>query len=200
MLRTVYLHGEAAELFGLSFRVDVDSLGEAIRALGHQIEGFAAYVRAKDWQCVRGKSREEGMELDENMIGFRLGKADLHIMPVLQGSGGGGRGSSIGKIIAGVLLAGVAFFMAPALSAVAFGGITYGNLVTVGLGIALSGVSQLLSAQPKDDKDDDKESGVFSGSAQVARQGIPVPLVYGTAVLYDPPLISAGIHTEDVAP
>lgn len=195
MIRNVYLHGEAGKLFGKVFRLDVDSLAEAVRAIGIQVKGFRQYVEQRDWRCIRG-DLDKGMELGEEDVHFRLGKADLHIIPVIRGSGG--RGGFLGKIIAGVLLAGIAFFAAPALSAVAFGNVTYGQLVTLGIGMALVGVSQMLAAQQKDD-DKGRESGMFSGAPRVARQGDPVPLWYGEMVIRDIPIISSGIHTEDVA-
>lgn len=193
-MRTVYLHGEAAKLFGKKFELEVNSLSEAVRAIGCQVPGFKQYVAQRDFQCVRG-NRKAGICLGEDDVHLGLGKADLHIVPVIHGSGG--KGSAIGKIIAGVLLAGVAFFAAPALTATAFGSVTYGQLVTVGIGMALAGVSQMLSAQQKDDKE--KESGMFSNAPRIATQGMPVPRWYGHMVITNIPIISAGIHTEDVA-
>ncbi|MGK9084933.1 tail assembly protein [Brucella intermedia] len=194
MMRTIYLHGEAGKLFGKKFELEVNSLAEAVRAIGCQVRGFKQYVAQRDFQCVRG-NRKTGIYLGEQDVHFGLGGADLHIVPVLQGSGG--KGAAIGKIIAGVLLAGVAFFAAPALSATAFGGITYSQLVTVGIGMALAGVSQMLSAQEKDEKE--KESGMFSNAPRIATQGMPVPRWYGHMVVTNIPIISAGVHTEDVS-
>jgi len=199
MLRNVYLYGEAAKLFGRKFRLDVSSLSEAVRALGVLIPGFKQYVVTHDFQCVRGKSRKTGYVLDSEQIPFHLGKSDLHITPVIAGAGGG-KGAIIGKIIAGILLAGFAFFTAPALTATIGGtAITYGNIVTAGLGMAFMGISQLLSAQPKK-KDDsqDKGSSTFSNIPQVSEQGEPVPLLYGRFMVRNPPLISTGVITSDI--
>jgi len=196
MLRNVYLYGEAGRLFGRKFRLDVSSLAEAVRALAVLVPSFKQYVVAHNFQCVRGKSRKRGYVLDEAQVPFKLGSSDLHITPVIAGAGG--KGSAIGKIIAGVLLAGFAFFTAPALTATIGGtSITYGNLVTAGLGMAFLGVSQLLSAQPKK-KEDDKASSSFSNVPQVSEQGEPVPLLYGRFMVRNPPLISTGVITSDV--
>lgn len=196
-MRTIYLYGEARKRFGKSFTLDVRTLSEAVKALGVQIDGFAQYVRDNDWRCVMGKSRPAGFELDKDQLAFHLGNSDLHLTPVIGGSGGG-RGQAIGKIIAGVLLAGVAFFAAPALGATAFGGMTYGNLAMMGVAMAMQGVIQLISAQKKDEEKDDSSSS-FSGTPQMASQGRPVPLIYGRTVLFDPPVVSAGVESSDIA-
>jgi len=197
MLRNVYLYGEAGRLFGRKFRLDVSSLAEAVRALGILVPGFKHYVTTHNFQCVRGKSRKSGYVLDEAQVPFNLGASDLHITPVIAGAGG--KGAVIGKIIAGILLAGFAFFTAPALTATIGGtSITYGNLVTAGLGMAFLGVSQLLSAQPKKKDEEDKGSSTFSNVPQVSEQGEPVPLLYGRFMVRNPPLISTGVITSDV--
>lgn len=195
MMRTVHLHGEAGKLFGRKWRLDVETLAEAVRAIGVQVKGFQQYIEARNFQCIRGK-RKGGMELDDQMVTLRLGKSDLHIIPVLQGAGGGKMGG-IGKIIAGVLLAGFAFFAAPALGMASFGGMSIKSVGMLGIGLALSGVSSMLSAQKQDDGKDDK-SNLFTNTPEMATQGSPVPLVVGEIRISDMPIISARIITEKV--
>lgn len=199
MLRNVHLHGEAGDLFGRVFRLDVSSLAEAVRAIGCQVKGFREYLRNNSFRCVRGPNLDVGFELGEDDIEFGLGRSDLHIVPVVEGSGG--KGSGIGKIIAGVLLAGVAVWTAPSIMAGAHVGIaalagTPG--VVMGLGLVSAGVSQLLSAQAKPD-DKKSDSFGFSGSIATAQQGDVIPLIYGRVMVKNPRVISAGIYSEDIA-
>lgn len=199
MLRNVHLHGLAAEQFGEKFSLDVSSLAEAIRAIACQVKGFREFLTQHDFCCVRGRDPDAGLALGEDDLHFGLGKSDLHIMPVIQGSGG--KWSGIGKIIAGVLLAGVAVWTAPSILAGAHVGIaaiagTPG--LVMGLGLVASGVSQMISAQGKPDERKSDSFG-FSGAITTAQQGEPVPLIYGRIMVKNPKVISAGIYSEDIA-
>jgi predicted phage tail protein len=189
MIRTVFLHGEAGRLFGHEWRLDVDSLAEAVRAIGVQRKGFQQYIEARDWHCVRGCSIEGGYELDQDMVTLRLGASDLHITPVIRGAGAKAQG--IGKIIAGVLLAGFAFYMSAAAISTVFG-MTAKQIGMIGVGLALSGVSSLISAQKKTD---DKESNLFSSIQDVAQQGQPIPIVVGRYRVKNMPPIYNRIRT-----
>lgn len=189
MLRTVYLHGEAGRLFGHEWRLDVESLAEAVRAIGVQVNGFQQYIEARDWHCVRGKTIKGGYELDQDMVTLRLGNSDLHITPVIRGAGAKAQG--IGKIIAGVLLAGFAFYMSAAAISTVFG-MTAKQIGMIGVGLALSGVSSLISAQKKTD---DKESNLFSSIQDVAQQGQPIPIVVGRYRVKNMPIIYNRIRT-----
>lgn len=186
-MRTVYLHGEAGRLFGKRWRLEVDTLAEAIRAIAVQVKGFQQYIEARDWHCVRGRTIRGGYELDKDQVELRLGDADLHITPVI--SGAGGKMTGIGKIIAGVLLAGFAFFFAPA--GATFLGLSAKSLGMIGVAMALQGVSSLISAQKKSEK----ESHIFSSIQDVAVQGTPVPLLVGKFRCRDLPIIYTRIRT-----
>ncbi|SCM71478.1 putative Phage GP20-like protein [uncultured Pleomorphomonas sp.] len=190
MIRTIHLHGEAGRRFGRVWTLDVETLAEAVRAIGVQAKGFREYIEARDWRCVRG-DRKTGYALGDNQLTIQLGSAtDLHITPVVRGRGAKGQG--IGKIIAGVLLAGFAFFFAPA-GFTAFG-MTAKQIGMIGVGLALSGVSSLISAQKKTD---DKQSHLFSSITDVAVQGSPVPILVGRFRCKGMPVISNFIQTTD---
>lgn len=198
MIRTVHLHGEMADLFGGPYRLDVATLAEAFRALGAQLRGFRAYVQPRDFRIVRGADLETGRALGESEVSLRLGRADLHVVPVVAGSGGG-RSANVGKIIAGVAIAAVAWWAAPVaggLGATVFGGVTYGNIAAVGLMAAFAGVSGLLTPQPKKKKSD--ASSLFSQAANVADEGATIPWVWGKCMVGSV-VASAGISAEDIA-
>ena len=71
----------------------------------------------------------------------------------------------------------------------------------IGVSLVLGGVAQLISPTPKissgeDSTNDPRKSYSFSGIQNVARQGVPVPVVYGEMIVGSV-TISAGINTED---
>lgn len=195
MIRTIHLYGKAAKIAGRrKWLLDVDTVVEAVRAIGIQVKGFKQYIEANDWHIVRGgRTKAEGVEIDERMLELQMGsKTDIHITPVVRGAGGG-KGMGIGKIIAGVLLAGFAFFAAPAMGLTSLGGISLKTVGMLGVGLALSGVSQLMSAQQEKEE---KTSDLFS-NPQMATQGDAVPLIYGKCRFDNPPIISAGISNKE---
>ncbi len=198
-VRTIHLHGEMADIFGGSFRLDVDTLPMAFRALGAQLRGFRAYVAARSFRLVRGASIAAGREIGEDEIGMRL-SGDLHVVPVIAGSGGG-REAGVGKLVAGVAIAAVAWWAAPAaaaggMGATVFGGVTYGNIAGFGLMVALAGASSLLTTQPKKRARD--QSTLFGQSVNVAEEGATIPWVWGEAIIGSV-VASGGISAEDVA-
>jgi predicted phage tail protein len=192
-MRTIHLYGRAAELFGPEFTLDVQTIPEAVHAICSQIRGFRQFLEAHDFHVTRGKTYEDGKELDEKTVYFQL-KHDVHIMPTISLSGGKLKG--IGKIIAGVLLAGFAFWAAPALHIATIAGMSVNQIGFMGVAMALSGVSALMSPQ-EDSKE--KTSKIFNGVPEMAEQGQPVPLIYGKIRVDDPPVVSLGIETVNVA-
>ena len=74
---------------------------------------------------------------------------------------------------------------------------------SIGVGLALTGVAQLISPTTTmstgvDSDFDPRKSYSFSGIQNTNRQGVPVPIVYGE-VLVGSIIVSAGIDVEPVA-
>lgn len=192
-MRNVYLYGRAAEIWGPKFPIDVADIPEAIRALCCKLQGFAQFLEAHDFHVVRGQSYEGGKEVEEHQVPLGLNETDdIHLYPVATFSGG--KMGGIGKLIAGVLLMGFAFWAAPAMGIASLGGISLNQVGMMGIGMAIAGVSMMMSAQ-EDDKE--KESHGFSGVPQMATQGDPVPVWYGHEKIENPPIISAGITARN---
>jgi predicted phage tail protein len=211
-MRKVILHGHLRKKFGAEFSFDVQTAGEAIRALYANFgTEFLKALEIGSYQIVRGK-RKTGMHIDLEIVNtFNVGNADLHLVPVAEGSaqGGGKGGGGALKAVLGVALIGVAVFM----SAGAAGGlvaglgqtafsigpmsITWGNIAMFGMAMTLAGVSQMLAPkeEPKDESKD--ESFAFSGPVNMNEQGSAVPLVYGEVITGSIPA-SAGIDIEDI--
>ncbi|MER9176307.1 hypothetical protein NKH72_22265 [Mesorhizobium sp. M0955] len=192
MLRKIHLHGHLAQ-FGEVIELDVATAAEAVRALGVCIPGFINVLREGAYHVIRG-SLDKGFALGEDdLLPLKLGRGDLHIMPMVLGAKRGG----ILKTILGTVLVGAALFLSGgALGAPIFaglGGITWGNVAMLGVITALSGVSQLLAPSEKKSKDD--SSFTTSGPGNTYDQGSPIPLVYGET-LTGGVLVSAGVDIE----
>lgn len=202
MMRTIHLHGFLATKYGKSFKLDIDTAGEAIRALTANFPTFMQDIREGAWHIVRGKDVDKGVSLDEHQISsFRLGKGDLHLVPFVAGSKRGG----LLKVILGVVLIGAAFLFTGGALATSItggtgllGGVTGTQVALFGAAVALAGVSSLLAPEEKADEKDGSESYTMSGPGNTYDQGNPVPLVYGE-VITGGVLISGGVDIERIA-
>jgi predicted phage tail protein len=209
MLRTVHLYGHLKKQFGPSFRFDVATAGEALRALNVTFPGkFVTALREGSYHVIRGR-RHGGMTLYLELVnGFNLGAADLHIIPVAQG--GKNNGGAV-KAILGVALIGTAiFFSGGTLAAPLSGmssavpgmlgsaGLTWGNVAVLGLGLTLAGAAAMLSKADTQSGSDDS-SFSLGGPTNTNEQGNPVALIYGGPVIVGSQAISAGFDIENIA-
>jgi predicted phage tail protein len=156
-MREIYLHGALSEKYGHIHTLDVNSAAEAVKALCILHKGFREDLSQGSYHVVNGPE-DEGVLLTEETLRMVFPQSDLHIVPCIEGSGGG-----TGKAILGIALIATAFIGAPAvvgalgptqgLGAAAFGvagfTVSWANIATFGLSLALSGVSQALSPTPK---------------------------------------------------
>lgn len=179
-MRTIHLHGSLGQAFGTSFRLDVADIAEALQALQANFANFFSFLKNGHYRVVVGKTERNGLELDEAMLpGFKLGKQDLHIVPVIAGAKRGG----IGKIIAGIALVGLAAVTGGTalMSATLWGTTTMAGIVgNIGMGMVLTGVASLIA--PQQDGDEDKQSYTMSGPQVTTREGGIVPIAYGEVI------------------
>lgn len=193
--RKVYLHGSLGEQFGKEFSLAVRSPVEAIRLLEANFpKRFANAIKAGTWQIIVAGGKV-GMQCTLEMCHFLFPKGSIHIVPVPEGSGGGGtsgtRNKGIILAIVGVALIATAFVGAAFLSGAAglgaglgtsiFAGVTWGQIGLLGAAVLLLGVSILLTPTPKPDDPKPTTYGSFfySGAINSDREGGPVPIVYG---------------------
>lgn len=229
MMRQVYLYGALGRRFGYRHRLEIDTLPEAIWALSAIRPGFKEYFfRGPAYSFVKGATRRGGIDLDLAELPMTLGKHDIHIMPAAMGTGGGSStGKTVGKIILGTVMIAGAFWLAPL--AVASGGgvlvgagatsgmsaaigtgavlgsITYGNIASVGLMMALSGVSQLISPTPQAsqaaytnfERPEARTSFIYGGPVNTSEQGGPIPILYGRMRIGST-LVAASVSTDQV--
>lgn len=197
-MHKIHLYGSLAKKFGRIFELDISTPSEAIRALCANFPDFAKTIREGAWTLTLGNSRRTGEKIGEDELSFGMGKRDLHIAPAVQGSKNSGGAL---KIILGVALIGAAFLVPSALgvgmATPILGGFTYSNVALLGLGIALSGASQLMSNQ-KTSNDEDKGSFTFTGPVNMSNQGATIPLIYGFGVAVGSTPISASFEVEQI--
>lgn len=179
----VTLHGILAKEFKKTFNLAVKRPKEIFDAIS----------------CTHGNFRNRIVELANQGIHFALlvnGKKmttleelqmvsdnqKIDIVPLVCGAGR--TGAIIAIIALGVLTAGAG--LAIGAGAVA-GSITAGvatTLTNVGIGLVMMGIQMALAPKPKMDRpsadvNSAKQSFSFSSKANVAEQGIPVPVGYG---------------------
>jgi predicted phage tail protein len=212
MMRTVHLHGHLKESFGPSYRFDVATAAEALKALNCAFPGkFIASLREGSYRLVREGNSEGGLDLDLDLInGFKLGTADLHLIPVAEGAAMSQTAKGTTKIVLGATLIAGAMFFAPAAigggmsafsAAMGTGvpgamGLTYGNIALVGLGLALAGVSTLLTKPAVSTASNGVTVG-GSGIGNAGVQGNAIPLIYGE-VLVGSTVVSVSSTVEDI--
>ena len=202
MLRKLKLYGELAEFIGhKEFEVKVNSISQAVSFLVCNFPKSEAYIAERSYKVLVGD-----YEVGEDELAHPIGQSDLHIVPIIAGAGGTTR-----KILGGAALVGLAFATGGAsfsftsgltFSSSALGGAFIAQTATyIGAGLALSGVSDLLTPTPKtpdfSSEQDPRLSFQFSGIQNTSRAGTPVPIVYGE-IFTGSVVISAGVDTEQV--
>jgi len=201
----VRLLGELGRKFGRQYEFMALSPKEVISALANQLEGFKTYLSNAHEngiffklvaQDAKGMSYEECLMPCDHLI----------IAPIVTGSGGSG--GSVGKILLGAVLIGLAFVSgigtAVATEAAVAAGAAKTSFTAVGsvlfsLGgtLVFGGIAELLTPTPKEPKQK-KESFLFDKAAEVTTQGFPIPLLYGEYLATSPLIISSAISTEAV--
>ena len=202
MFRKLKLYGELEEFIGhKEFEVKVNSISQAVSFLVCNFPKSEAYIAERSYKVLVGD-----YEVGEDELGHPIGQSDLHFVPVIAGAGGTTR-----KILGGAALVGLAFATGGAsfsftsgltFSSSALGGAFIAQTATyIGAGLALSGVSDLLTPTPKtpdfSSEQDPRLSFQFSGIQNTSRAGTPVPIVYGE-IFTGSVVISAGVDTEQI--
>ena len=201
----VKLLGELGRKFGRKHEFVARSPRDVISALSNQLNGFKEYLITAHENNIVFKLVDkdcDGME-HENVL---MPCDRLIIAPVISGGAG-----SVGKIILGVALVGLAFvsFGGSVAAGSLFAGFAGGKfalgsglLFTVGASLVLNGVSQLLTPQPQiADPNSDvqrRDSFLFDRAADLTNQGRPIPVLYGKFLANSPLIVSSAITTQAV--
>lgn len=176
---TVRFYGDLKQ-FGSSFKMDVASVPEALRALMTQITGLREHIEKGHYKVTA-----DGKQLTADTLETGLEKT-LHITPVTKGAGK--NMAAIGQIIVGIVMIAASFYT---------GGATAVAYFASGAGMILGGIAQLLTKMPQMDsmKDsDDLKSSSFSNLSNMAAQGAPVPIIYGQ-MMVGSKVLSQGVRS-----
>lgn len=191
IMTQIELGGILGKTFGKVHHRLISTTHEATRALAATINGFEQFMisskrRGLTYAVYKGKRNIAEQDLEYPVSG-----EVIRIVPVVIGS----KRSGFLQTILGVALIAVAAF-APWGAAIWASNIAF----NVGAVVALGGVIQMLSPQPKGlatkQSADNKASYAFGGVTNTASQGYPVPLGYGKRRIGGA-IISAGIYVED---
>ena len=209
-MRVIKVYGPLAKFLGRrQFKAVVNTPAEAIRFLVANFPKLKAHMADQYYKVCTDKTElDVGSHLEQ--LHYPMAQTEcIRIIPVIAGAGSAATkiGIGIALIAVSFLLPGAGIFGTTSLFGVsaAQGGAVLAGIGTafsaVGASLVLGGVAQLISPTPKissgeDSTNDPRKSYSFSGIQNVARQGVPVPVVYGEMIVGSV-TISAGINTED---
>ena len=201
MLRKIKLYGELAKFLGQkTFEAEVSSAAQAIKFLLVNFPEVEKHISERYYKVSVGK-----WELSEEELIYPSGLEDIKIIPVIGGAGGN---NGLRNFIVGSVLIGAAIFTGGASNLAFSGGLFSGTgfvggtaaiVGNIGIALALTGLSQMLTPVenvPENDQDP-RRSFNFSGIQNTSRAGVAVPVIYGT-VLTGSIVVSAGIENEQV--
>ncbi|MTC51636.1 tail assembly protein [Providencia alcalifaciens] len=196
-LKTIRLYGVLGTQFGREHRLAIDSPREAIKALSVLYDGFEqflanAHLKGLEFAVFKGQRNITKNELYLDTC------EDIRIAPVIKGSKRGG----FFQTVIGVALIAAATYFTGGLGAAFTAGGWAGAAAMSGAAMAIGGIVQMLSPQPRGlsmrQDADNKPSYAFGGAVNTTAQGNPVPLLYGIGRReIGGAVISAGIYTED---
>ena len=202
MLRKIKVYGALKKFLNWetgTFLADISNVAEVGRFLVANWPDIEKHMQDQHYKVFVGN-----YNLGKEELNFPIGQTEeIRIVPVAVGAKGFFK-SSIGKIVAGAALI-AAPFLAPTLASTAILGTTVGAISTsVGISLALGGVSQMLTPTPDIPTFSGGDSGLdpqsnysFSGVQNVSRAGVPVNLIFGE-IFTGSVIVSAGIDTVQV--
>lgn len=179
----VVLHGPFAAFHDGPIKVEAKNAFEAIEAISRQITGFQPTART-------GKARVKvvGYETEESLYIDVPENETLHVVPQLNG---GKAGNAWLQILAGVALIGVSFI--PGIGTMAAS-----IAMKVGAMLVLGGLSQLLSPQPENDKDEQVKSRYLGTPGNTVQIGTRIPILYGEDRVYGH-FLSFDINSQQIS-
>ena len=206
----VYIMGEMGEKFGSEWTMNVPRIKDIFNLIGCQRKGFKQYVIDQTQQGVNYTIQRGEEFIGEEELELSLSDKDIIITPVPAGAG------AVGKIVLGaILLVTVGWALIGFAGAGGAGGLALGaaggfgaklgavlttgfgstaalstaGLAVAGLGLSLvmMGIQEMLMPEPSKDSVE-QDSYLFGGGVNSARQGMPVPVVYGQVEVAGKPI------------
>ena len=190
----ILFSGSLAKAFGRErFRLlETGTTAEAFSALKHTVAGFEDFIRDSARRGQRYAIFRNRENVGEDRFALS-GTTEIRIVPVIAGSKNGG----LFQTVLGVVLIVVGVLITP------ISGPIGGALVSVGIGMAIGGVVQMLSPVPKSPSQqeqgvtENKPSYLFNGAFNSTQQGLPVPVVYGQ-MLVGSSVVAIGTWAEAI--
>lgn len=196
MNRKVHLLGNLSQ-FGEVWDMEAKSIADVVQLIDCQEQGFRKFLidAAESGLDMAIVGKDFRVEEPDELLFENLGPEEVYISLVPAGSkkGWGKILLAIVLITAGILSGGTAVPALP-FEGVAAGGI-FGSattaisniLISVGISIALQGITQLLAKTPDAD-DPQTQKGLFDGPSSTLKQGQPVPVLYGELLIGGAPI------------
>ena len=197
MLRKIKLYGELAKFLGQkTFEAEVNNAAQAIRFLVVNFPQLEAHMADRHYKVT-----VNDWEISKEELHYPNGQEDIKIIPVVGGAGGRG----MGRFLLGAVMIGAAVmfpgaqFTGLGFSAAEGYSVFQATVGNMGIALALTGISQMLTPVPviPEREQDPRLSFNFSGIQNTSRAGVAVPVIYGQ-VLTGSVVISAGIETAQV--
>ncbi|MBA6068421.1 tail assembly protein [Pseudomonas mosselii] len=199
-MTTIKLSGSLAQKFGRTHRRQLDSgdTWEVFKALNATLDGFEDEIRRLDgmglrFAVFRNRQNVGPEEFD------RGGVRELRLVPVI---GGSKRGGLLQTVVGIALIAAATFATGGLGAAFAAGAGGWGVAAAVGASMAIGGVIQMLSPQPKglsmSASPENRPSYAFGSANNTTASGNPVPICIGER-RWGGAIISASIYAEDKA-
>lgn len=188
--------------FGRDWSLAVRCPSEALKLIDANVPGLFIWIRKNlhiysHYQVLCEFEDGEMWEVDED--GLRaLPKRPtvIRFVPIVEGAG------AFGRIIAGITLIAVSYWLGPAAGAKGFALMAAQTGMAIGASIAIGGLISLLSPTPKvssgAEQRKDKTSFYFDGPVNTDQQGVPVPLIYGEEVLVGSQAISVSVTVDQL--
>lgn len=199
-IRTIRLKGALGAKFGREFRIAVGSGGEAMQALGAQIPGFKEFIYESESKGLAFTFFHGKRNINPKDELFDPSGGDITVMTVPTGNK---RGGLFQTILGVALIASVFMFptlMATNLFMVAGSQVALGTLVFgLGMSLALGGLAQMLSPQPKLNIPNQAETlnnKTFNGPVNMSAQGGFVPIAIGRCLIGSM-VMSGSIYTNN---
>lgn len=187
--KTIRFHGVLREKFGKEWRLEVNSVQDAMRLLAVQIEGLEQFLLNAHHNGLRFSIFiDKRQTLSEKEVDMNLGTELIRIVPIVEGAGGG-----LLQTVLGVVMLGVGVFTFGVGTAVGMA------LIGAGAGMFVGGIAQML--MPKTTTQDANSDGNranhgFGSAVTTVAQGNPVAILYGEREVGGF-IISAGQYPED---
>ena len=193
MKRKVFLQGELGEKFGRSFTVQTDNYRDIMRCINANRPEFLPFLINCHEEDIAFEITTAGKEVDEEEMLLPIQQGDVTIAMIPAGAKSG-----FAKIVAAAFMI---FYILPTLGAaavfssqgmIAASQLTLSQAIVAGatasipgmiiaqvaLNLAITGIQQMMAPDPATDQDE-PTNYLFSGEANNAKEGDPIPLLYG---------------------